>query len=657
MAVVELVFSWWALAAAVGVLIASYLYDYAVTNKDLGDIPAPWPAQFSNLWLLSVVRRGNRYEVMDEMHRKLGPLVRIQPNHVSVADETAIASIYGHGNGFLKSDFYDAFVSIRRGLFNTRDRAEHSRKRKLISHTFSPKSVGQFEPYIKSCLELFVQQLDKLIDESDKRDENGKKEAHLDCLPWFNYLAFDMIGDLAFGAPFGMLATGIDLTEVRESPESPPIYASAIEILNRRGEVSAALGCFPSLQPYARWLPDPFFSNGLAAVQNLAGIAIARVKSRIENPPDVERKDLLARLQEGRDDKGEPLGREELTAEALTQLIAGSDTTSNSSCALLNYLCRNPRVFAKLQTELDAAIPEDTPVPSHDMVRDLPYLNNVLNETLRHHSTSGIGLPRQVPPGSPGVTILGHFFPAGTVLSVPTYTMHHSKDIWGHDAEEFRPERWETITPRQKSAFIPFSHGPRACVGRNVAEMEMKLIAATWATLSLGICSRCQNVDLWMTSSKFCSKVQPGDVCRNIAIRMDQPAYVRDQLPEGHCRACRVAQTGDPGNRPRRIRGQPVEPIIEYYVLTRNRSAADAGPGPQHPPWARHGDWSDSDAGHRFHSAFFVDHSGVRIPIHSHVPRHAAHGVPFPSPGVHFPGPSYHAGPRAGFPPHGPRRR
>ena len=350
-----------------------------------------------------------------------------------------------------------------------------------MSHTFSPKSVGQFEPYIHTNLDLFVKQFDKLIEESTFRDSAGKKEARLDCLPWFNYLAFDIIGDLAFGAPFGMLSTGVDLAEIRDSPDSPPIYASAIEILNRRGEVSATLGCYPALKPYARYLPDPFFRNGLNAVQNLAGIAIARVKSRIENPPDIDRKDLLARLQEGRDEKGAPLGREELTAEALTQLIAGSDTTSNSSCALLNYLVRNPRAFEKLQKELDAAIPDGVDVPTHDMVRDLPYLNNVILETLRHHSTSGIGLPRQVPHDSSGATVCGRFFPPGTVLSVPSYTMHHSTEIWGPDAEEFKPERWENATQRQKGAFIPFSHGPRACVGRNVAEMEMKLIAATWA--------------------------------------------------------------------------------------------------------------------------------------------------------------------------------
>lgn len=278
-----------------------------------------------------------------------------------------------------------------------------------------------------------------------------------------------------------MLRSGADIAEVRSSPTSKPIYAPAIEILNRRGEVSAALGCLPALKPWAKYLPDPFFSKGLEAVENLAGIAIARVKARLDNPPPVERKDLLERLMEGRDEKGEPLGREELTAEALTQLIAGSDTTSNSSCALLFHAVRTPGVIARLQVELDAAIPGEVDVPTYDMVRDLPYLSNVINETLRHHSTSGIGLPRQVPDDdAQGITLLGHYFPPGTVLSVPTYSIHHSTDIWGDDADEFRPERWDDLTPRQKNAFIPFSYGPRACVGRNVAEMEMKLIVATW---------------------------------------------------------------------------------------------------------------------------------------------------------------------------------
>ena len=100
---------------------------------------------------------------------------------------------------------------------------------------------------------------------------------------------------------------------------------------------------------------------------------------------------------------------------------------------------------------------------------------------MRIHSTSAMGLPRQVPPNGSPVNISGHVFYPGDVVSVPSYTIHRSTEIWGPDAEQFVPERWDParLTPRQKAAFIPFSHGPRACVGRNVAEMELLVMAAT----------------------------------------------------------------------------------------------------------------------------------------------------------------------------------
>lgn len=196
----------------------------------------------------------------------------------------------------------------------------------------------------------------------------------MDALHWFNYLAFDIIGDLAFGAPFGMLARGQDYAEVRKTPDSPPTYAPAIEVLNRRGEVSATLGCYPALKPWAKYLPDAFFRDGLEAVKNLAGIAVARVNERLQ--PDVlatnKRVDLLARLMEGRDENGEKLGREELTAEALTQLIAGSDTTSNTSCALLYWVLRTPGVQEGLQRALDEEMPHGVDVPTYAMIKDVP---------------------------------------------------------------------------------------------------------------------------------------------------------------------------------------------------------------------------------------------------------------------------------------------
>lgn len=229
-------------------------------------------------------------------------------------------------------------------------------------------------------------------------------------------LAFDIIGDLAFGKPFGMLDSGEDLAPVQVQGSNKTEYLPAIQILNRRGEYSATLGVVPPfLRPFAKRLP--FFKRGLAAVQRLAGIAIAAVNERLANP--VERDDLLSKLQAGKDDQGNPMGKEELTAEALTQLIAGSDTTSNSSCAILYHLSHNRPAWNKLQAQLDdiAQGKGDFEHFEYDEVKDIEYLQACIDEGLRLHSTSAIGLPREVPKG--GYEVLGRFYPGGTVLSVP----------------------------------------------------------------------------------------------------------------------------------------------------------------------------------------------------------------------------------------------
>lgn len=103
-------------------------------------------------------------------------------------------------------------------------------------------------------------------------------------------------------------------------------YFPAVQVLNDRGEYSASMGVLPP-----HWRPlavrfIPWYRNGGEQVKRLAGIAIAAVAKRLTAPAD--RADLLGKLQEGKDDEGNPMGRAELTAEALTQLIAGSDTTS-----------------------------------------------------------------------------------------------------------------------------------------------------------------------------------------------------------------------------------------------------------------------------------------------------------------------------------------
>ena len=142
---------------------------------------------------------------------------------------------------------------------------------------------------------------------------------------------------------------------------------------------------------------------------------------------------------------------------------APSNSTFSSSCAITYYLAANSDVQRKLQKELDDALQdEDDSATSFEVVKNLPYLNAVIDEALRLHSTSGIGLPRIVPEG--GMTIQGHFFKEGTVLSVPSYTIHRDREVWGDDAAVYRPERWfERDQDTIQRAFNPFSYGPR-CV-------------------------------------------------------------------------------------------------------------------------------------------------------------------------------------------------
>ena len=133
----------------------------------------------------------------------------------------------------------------------------------------------------------------------------------------------------------------------------------------------------------------------------------------------------------------------------------------SSTCAIIYHLANNPHVQEKLQRELDEQLgTEDELVATSEQVKRLPYLDACIDEALRIHSTSAKGLPRLVPQG--GLSVLGHFFPEGTVLSVPTYTIHRDVNVWGEDVEAFRPERWsEGDGTAMNKAFNAFSYGPR----------------------------------------------------------------------------------------------------------------------------------------------------------------------------------------------------
>ncbi|KAI0452108.1 cytochrome p450 benzoate 4-monooxygenase [Xylaria acuta] len=456
-------------------------------------IPGPFIGKFSNIWLALGAQKGQKYAwgksspksfaSLHAAHQRHGKIVRVGFNHVSIATPESLRTVYAHNNGLLKDIFYEAFIPGGvPDVFSSRDRGDHARKRRLIANAFSPGAVHDFEPYMSSNLQRWVAQLDRIA-----ANPGRDGYARVDMKPWCTFLAFDIIGDLAFGTPFGMVQRGRDECELI-LPGQPATYVPGAESLNRRGQVNSCLGLLPALRPWAGYLPHPFFYKGLRSKENLHGIAAAAVTRRLESTEGGQlgtrqHRDILEMLRRGKDAEGNPMGRNELVAEAHVQLIAGSDTVSSTSCAAIYWMLdgerRNPgTIVPRLQAELDGAIGSNSSIAAHGEVKNLRFLRLCIDEAMRLHSTSATGLPRIVT-GKGGVTCENEHFPSGTVLSVPSYTLHHSADIWGPDVEEFKPERWLHATPQQRSSFNPFSYGPRACVGQNVAHMELALIIGT----------------------------------------------------------------------------------------------------------------------------------------------------------------------------------
>lgn len=146
---------------------------------------------------------------------------------------------------------------------------------------------------------------------------------------------------------------------------------------------------------------------------------------------------------------------DELRDNAQAYIIAGSDTTSNTLDYLVWAVCRHPEVQSRLVKEL-GALPGNF---EYDDLRQIPYLDHVIDEALRRYPTAPSGLPREVPAG--GGQFCGYHIPAGYTVTTQSYTMHRNTTAFP-DPEKFDPSRWENPTQAMKDSFMPFGNGSRS---------------------------------------------------------------------------------------------------------------------------------------------------------------------------------------------------
>ncbi|PSN73007.1 cytochrome P450 [Corynespora cassiicola Philippines] len=438
--------------------ISSFVVVYRLFFHPLSHVPGPFVARLTGLWRDKKYLGGKWHSDILQIHKQYGRVVRIAPNEVSVIDEQAMKNLYGHGHNAAKTSWYSVWDPPQTApqLFSELDKKNHGFLRKRVSGAYSMSSILKYEVYIQGCLDLLLERL----------HEHAIKGETLDMSDWTNAFAFDVVGELGFGSQLGMLKTETDVNNTRKN-----IFA-IFKILSN-------LGHFPG----QAWVLN---NTVLAFLLSLIGIApplqsfqdwvVQQVQNRLDNIDSVKREDMLQHFCRMKGKDGNPVKLGEILIEAMNVIGAGADTTSIGMRTCLYYVASNPDCYKRLQREVDSFYEEnqlDAPL-TYLQAQKMPYLQAVIKEATRLLPSIVFQLLRYAPPN---FSVRGISIPENTTIGISPIAQNRDTDIWGEDADEFRPDRWledETKSKHFESANMTFGgSGPRMCVGRNIALVEL----------------------------------------------------------------------------------------------------------------------------------------------------------------------------------------
>ncbi|XVF05365.1 hypothetical protein REPUB_Repub05bG0165800 [Reevesia pubescens] len=223
--------------------------------------------------------------------------------------------------------------------------------------------------------------------------------------------------------------------------------------------------------------------SSLQIVENYMNDAI---EARKQAPSD----DLLSRFMKRRDAGGNLFTSAVLQRIALNFVLAGRDTSSVALSWFFWLIMNHPEVEQKIINEISAVL-RNTRGPDHkkwleeplvfDEADRLIYLKAALAETLRLYPSVPQDFKYVV---QDDVLPDGTFVPAGSTVTYSIYSVGRMKTIWGEDCMEFRPERWlspegdKFDPPKDSYKFVAFNAGPRTCLGKDLAYLQMKSVAS-----------------------------------------------------------------------------------------------------------------------------------------------------------------------------------
>ena len=277
--------------------------------------------------------------------------------------------------------------------------------------------------------------------------------------------------------------------------------------------------------PYWRWFKlrtDRELDAATKQVHELVNRLVADARKRVAADTNAETtpSNFLDAMVTGQGDGSAAFTDSEVVGNALTMLLAGEDTTSNTLAWMMHLMTEHPAVQKKMQEEADRVLGSANRPPDYASTSDLRYIEAVAHETMRLKPVA----PFLWVEPTEDVVIGDVHVPKGNAVNVLTGHVAVAADNFA-DSTLFRPERWLEAAGRSSEghntqAFLPFGAGPRFCPGRHLAMLEIKMVAAML----------CRNFDLsrapdaTRTEEVFSFTMMPSSVRVSLRQRNDLPA-------------------------------------------------------------------------------------------------------------------------------------
>ncbi|KAF2622216.1 cytochrome P450 [Macroventuria anomochaeta] len=456
------------LAVQAGTVLVAYWLIWLVYSRTfhpLAKVPGPVWASLSRTWLMYRMFRGDYQLAQVALHEKYGPLIRIAPNELSYSKPDGVSLIYRLSRPLEKTDWYHAWkgagLKSQIDMFTITNEKKHTAYRRVVGAVYSLTSILKNEVQMDQNVAMLLDRLDGFVE----------RKEDVDLGLWLEMYAYDNIGSVFFGKPFGFLETSSD-------------YGGYIAAVHKAMPFLSVVSMAPA---YARSIlmviaaVVPSLLRAVLAVDDIRKTAVRETEEAMaRKSDDSQRHDMLTRLLDITEKKGEKIEitHHEVTGEMWVAVIAGADSTAGGLRAIIYHILKHPSVMAKLTAEIDSAYANGTLThpAQHSQVTTLVYLTAVCKEAARVWPSFQVIMPRYAP--AQGLQLPNGFFvPAGYRVGINPFVVHRDTGLFGEDAGIFRPERWleadKEQLRRMNSAILTFGAGTRTCTGQNLAMAEI----------------------------------------------------------------------------------------------------------------------------------------------------------------------------------------